>query len=86
MILLYLQEHYFDIITNKGFIEIRLQNARRILTPSKKKYQTAHSKNLKAAKEKHYLSESKSLLNPEDLNEKVLFILLSQRLYNYEIF
>lgn len=64
------QEHFFDMRTNKGFIENRFQNIRKNLTPSKKKYQTLKIKKAEAAKVAA-LSEAKVILSPEILKEKV---------------
>lgn len=65
-----MQEHYYDEETRRGFIEYRLWNVRRTLSPSQKKYKT---KALDSGKTTP-VSPNINLLSQEELDSKVCLI------------
>lgn len=61
------QEHYYDSVTKRGFIEYRLWTIRKTISPSKKKYTTKKVERV----ERVLTTKSCELLPIEKLNEKV---------------
>ncbi|XP_051164505.1 uncharacterized protein LOC127283579 [Leptopilina boulardi] len=70
-------EHFFDKNTRKGFIEFRLWNARKVVSPSKKKYVTKNVKNSKKNCASNKAAAVQNLLSSEELEEKISWMQLT---------
>ncbi|XP_043473716.1 uncharacterized protein LOC122505901 [Leptopilina heterotoma] len=71
-------EHFFDKTTRKGFLEFRLWNARKVVSPSKKKYVTTKNKSSRTKKTSDAtVADVDNLLLPEELEEKITWMQLT---------